>query len=233
MAGNVFEWCQDWFDNRRIYRVLRGGYWGSNSYSLRVSFRSYNSPDAGDSYSGFRCVSGSNFTSVPSEGGDFTDGEAASSGEETPLPPANNQGVIEWEKDDSQMVRIPDGPLTSAFYMDKYEVTNAQYRKFVQATGHREPKYWDNSKYNQPNQPVVGVSWHDATAYAKWAGKRLPSEAEWEYAARGGLKGKEYPWGDQEPSSSRANYGSNVGKPTAVGSYPANGYGLYDMAGNA
>ena len=72
----------------------------------------------------------------------------------------------------------------------------------------------------------------DATAYAEWVGKRLPREKEWEWAARGSLVGKEYPWGDQEPSSSRANYGKNVGKPTPVGSYPANGYELHDMAGN-
>jgi formylglycine-generating enzyme required for sulfatase activity len=139
---------------------------------------------------------------------------------------------IVWEKDGAKMVLIPAGPSTSSFYMDMYEVTNAQYRKFVRATGHREPQYWHNSEYNQPNQPVIGVSWHDATAYAKWAGKRLPSEAEWEYAARGGLAGQRYVWGDETPTAERANYGSNVGKPTAVGSYPANGYGLYDMAGN-
>ena len=54
------------------------------------------------------------------------------------------------------------------FYMDKYEVTNAQYRKFVQAIGHREPRYWDKSRFNQPNQPVVGVNWNDAVAYASW-----------------------------------------------------------------
>jgi serine/threonine-protein kinase len=135
-----------------------------------------------------------------------------------------------------------------AFYMDKYEVTNAQYRKFVQATGHRAPLYWNDPipgrgrKFNQPNQPVVTVSWHDATAYAKWVGKRLPTEKEWEWAARaekewewaarGGLKGKKYPWGNQEPSASRANYGRKRRNPTAVGNYPANGYGLHDMAGN-
>ena len=147
-------------------------------------------------------------------------------------PNKHDISEVTGSKDRSGMVLIPAGPSTPVFYMDKYEVTNAQYGKFMRATAHRKPKDWNNTKYNQPNQPVVGVSWHDATAYAKWAGKRLPSEAEWEYAARGGLKGKEYPWGDQEPSSSRANYSGNVGKPTPVGSYPANGYGLYDMAGN-
>ena len=134
-------------------------------------------------------------------------------------------------KDNSQMVLIPAGPDTESFYMDQYEVTNAQYRKFVDATGHREPEGWDNDDFNQPNQPVVGVNWHDAVAYAKWAGKRLPTEKEWKWAARGGLINKEYPWGSQKPTSSLANYrGASIGKP--IGSYPANGYGLYNMAGN-
>jgi len=134
--------------------------------------------------------------------------------------------------DRSDMVLIPAGPSTLAFYIDKYEVTNAQYNKFVQVTGHRKPYYWDNEYFNQPNQPVVGVSWYDAKAYAKWKKKRLPSENEWEWAARGGLKGKQYPWGDQKPDSNRANCGRDVGKSSPVGNYPANGYGLYDMAGN-
>jgi len=119
------------------------------------------------------------------------------------------------------------------FYMDKYEVSNGQYRIFIQATGHPEPEHWHDSRFNQPYQPVVGVSWNDATAYAKWVGKRLPTEAEWEYAARGGLVGKKYVWGNKEPTAGRANYGRKVGKTSVVGSYEANGYGLYDMAGNA
>ena len=133
-----------------------------------------------------------------------------------------------------------------AFYIDKYEVTNAQYKKFTDANSQwqkgRIPrkhhdgdylKYWNGNDYppDKGNHPVVYVSWYAAMAYAQWVDKRLPTEAEWEKAARGGLTGKKYTWGDLFDSR-RANYGENIGDTTAVGIYPANGYGLYDMTGN-
>ena len=133
-----------------------------------------------------------------------------------------------------------------AFYMDKYEVTNAQFKAFVDADPQwrkdRIPRAYHNGHYlnhwtgnRYPNgksdHPVVYVSWYAAMAYAQWKGKRLPTEAEWEKAARGGLVGQNYPWGNGI-GSNRANFGYNVGKTTYVGSYTANGYGLYDMAGN-
>jgi len=157
---------------------------------------------------------------------------------------------ITWEKDGSEMMLIPAGSFEMGdhldgiinarvhrveldeFYMDSREVTNGQYGDFMEQTGHRKPYYWNDTRFNQTNQPVVGVNWNDAVVYAKWAGKRLPTEAQWEYAARGGLAGKRYPWGDEGATAEKANYGRNVGKPAVVGSYPANGYGLYDMAGN-
>lgn len=125
-----------------------------------------------------------------------------------------------------------------SFLMDRCEVTNAQFYEFCQATERKLPEFWGKSDFHSgpdfPNHPVVGISCYEAAAYAEWAGKRLPTEAEWEYAARGGLVGKKYPLGDALDST-MANYtiaGEVIGL-VAVGSYPPNGYGLYDMAGNA
>ena len=176
-------------------------------------------------------------------------------------------------KDGAPMVLIPAGNFqmghngnattspvhtvyVDAFYMDVHEVTVGQYNQFVRETGHR-PLLADISIYSSTDRhPVVLVSWHDAMAYAKWAGKRLPTEAEWEKAARGGLVGKYHAWGDAELDGTQCNFADknlNViwdrqrvpdnnwadknlddgyAYTAPIGSYPANGYGLYDMAGN-
>ena len=130
-----------------------------------------------------------------------------------------------------------------ALFVDTREVTNARYRRFVEETGHRPPPAWDDSGLNGADQPVVALSWADGDAYCRWTGKRLPTEAEWEKAARGGLQGKAYPWGDQPPEPGgpfRANFDTGEGgdadgysHTAPVASFPPNGYGLYDMAGNA
>lgn len=124
-----------------------------------------------------------------------------------------------------------------AFYIDLHEVTIGEYKQFVKATNYR-PLPNSVSRTSPTDQhPVVEVSWRDAMAYAQWAGKRLPTEAEWEKAARGGLISQEYPWGNTIDFR-KANYNKNTKsgthnqRTTSVGTYPANGYGLYDMSGN-
>lgn len=120
-----------------------------------------------------------------------------------------------------------------SYYIDKFEVTNMQYAKFLDETDHPKPRYWSNRLYNQLRQPVVGVTWADAFAYAKWAGKRLPNEEEWEKAARGN-DGRIWPWGNI-PDGKKYN-GKMEGNltPIDVGSYPegSSPYGVMDMAGN-
>jgi formylglycine-generating enzyme required for sulfatase activity len=134
-----------------------------------------------------------------------------------------------------------------AFYIDQYEVTNEQFRAFVLANPQwgKEKileryhdggylKHWTGNTYPQGlgSHPVVYVSWYAAVAYAAWAGKTLPTEAQWERAARGELTGAKYPWGNAFPDRTRGNFGRNVGSMTPVGQYTPNDFGLYDMVGN-
>ena len=207
------------------------------------------------------------------------------------LEPMHAPKII--EQDGADMVLIPAGDFqmgsndsdayddekpvhtvyVDAFYIDKYEVTNAQFKAFVDANPQWQKdnipdKYhegfylsdWTGNRYpsGEGNHPVRYVSWYAAMAYAQWGGKRLPTEAEWEKAARGELNGQKYTWGNVAPNGTQCNFADKnlsehwsddwteaVGENWAdenvddgyfhsapIGSYPPNSYGLYDMAGN-
>jgi formylglycine-generating enzyme required for sulfatase activity len=162
---------------------------------------------------------------------------------------AHLQQLFGVKRADIFSAEVPQHTVTiDSFYLDKYEITNAKFKKFLDQNPQWRPgripshyhngnylKHWNGNDYpkGKADHPVVNVSWYAAVAYCQWADKRLPTEAEWEYAARGGLTGKAFPWGDQPADKQRANYaGSGIGQTTIVGSYPANGYGLFDVAGN-
>jgi formylglycine-generating enzyme required for sulfatase activity len=133
--------------------------------------------------------------------------------------------------------------MLSAYSIGRYEVTNAEYRRFCEATGRpypEDPEISQGKNYSAmlPRYPAVMMSWTDAAAYCLWLKNRtgkdyhLPTDAQWEKAARGGLAGKIYPWGDDKREGmAQMNSSWSVG-PVAVGSFPPNGYGLFDMVGN-
>ncbi len=123
-----------------------------------------------------------------------------------------------------------------AFYMDQYEVTNAEYGRFIEATEFNElPAHWENGVIPNglENHPVTNITWREALAYSLWAGKILPTEQQWEKAARG-LDGRLYPWGN-DYKKGIANIGlDSIRKTAAVGSFPKDisPYNVYDLAGN-
>ena len=149
------------------------------------------------------------------------------------------------DKDGSVMVYVPAGIFfmgneknsvsVDAFYIDKFPITNNQYKKFMAETNYAAPAFWKDKRFNNQDQPVVGVNWDDAVAYVNWAGKRLPEENEWEKASRG-TDGREYPWGNIKPDQSLAVFDLDISKgaPTNVGTHLSgvSPYGCYDMAGN-
>jgi len=155
-------------------------------------------------------------------------------------------------KDSMTMILIPAGeteigsnneglnekPLhivsVNAFFMDQHEVTNRQYRQFVSETGCKPAKFMNDKRFNGPEQPVVGVSLEDASAYARWVGKRLPTENEWERAARASARGVAYPNGKSiTPSKACYDLSPASDGPNDVKNYPPNQYFLYDLTGNA
>ncbi|MBL8020579.1 MAG: SUMF1/EgtB/PvdO family nonheme iron enzyme [Leptospirales bacterium] len=169
-------------------------------------------PVAGDEYTNPR--DGTVLVYIP--GGEFTMGN--DSGDEDEKP-AHKQKV-------------------AGFWLSKYEVTNEQYSKFMNAQEYPDPAFMDDADFNKPKQPVIGVKFGHAQAYCTWVGLRMPTEAEWEFAAAGG-KQFAYPTADGKISHDLANYLGKGGKDiwedvtAPVGSFPPNPYGVYDLAGNA
>lgn len=177
--------------------------------------------------------------------------------EKVQLAQGNSRGfanVSGYTETDVSMALIPEGEFlfgtdnvrTSlpAFHIDMYEATTQLYASFMQATNHGKPEHWGDVRPELDwDKPVIGVEWSDANAYCRYYGKRLPTEKEWEKAARG-IDGRTYPWGNSEPSKNLANYDGRfclafcnvyAEKLKPVASYAAgrSPYGIYDMAGNA
>ena len=188
--------------------AVRGGAYISGPDELRCSARRPMHPGARDTYIGFRVVD------VESSGRRFDWVE---------VPPADY--VIGRDAGDSRQ-RVVD---VDAFELTRTVVTNAQYERFIAETGTAPPPHWPAPA----DHPVAFVDWEEASAFCAWAGGRLPTEAEWEKAARG-TDGRAYPWGDEEEESRAVVARGLKGSTSAVGSHPtgASPYGLLDMAGN-
>jgi formylglycine-generating enzyme required for sulfatase activity len=147
------------------------------------------------------------------------------------IPPCPPNANFAWKWHTGQTYNI------AGFQLARHHVTNAEYRVFLADTGYSHPSHMDRAGFNEDRQPVLGVSWYDAVEYCGWLSRvtallyRLPTDAEWEYAARGGRENTIFPWGDAlDPQF--ACFGGQAA-PSSVGSYPPNGFGLHDMIGNA
>lgn len=141
----------------------------------------------------------------------------------------------EWGRDDE---KPPHRVWVDTFELAAYQITNEEYARFLSATGCPQPLCWNDPNFNHPKMPVVAISWHEAVSYCEWLGRatsknyRLPSEAEWERAARADAEHSLYPWGDQPPELLPDYALRWRSGPEPVGLYPPNAYGLYNMSDN-
>ncbi len=305
MAGNVAEWCADWYDDRYYAestgggppetrmaidpggpetgekRVVRGGSWVDPVSFLPTSRRYFDAPATHKSFIGFRCV-----RDVAGDAPAARDHRREAKPPSTAPAPGTEYAWIppgafamgcvaadrDCQKDEKPSHRVE---LTRGRWMGRTEVTVESFRAFVSATGYRttaesdgwslffdgrslvkkQGVSWQAPGFDQgPRDPVVHVTWYDAWAYCAWAGGRLPTEAEWEHAARGGREPAKYLWGDApEPlvdGAKQANvadeslkgryphlrvvsgYDDGYVHTSPVGAFPANGFGIHDAGGN-
>jgi len=240
LAGNAWEWTAsalraypyDAEDGREDEasagpRVVRGGTYSHGPGELRCSYRHGMLPGAVDHYVGFRlaCAPGARLE-LDIDLVDVPTGAVLLGND--PRPSA---GLALPDEAPRHTVSVSEVLLSVT------PVTNAQYLEFVQATGHAAPAHWPDGEVPAgfEQHPVTHVDWFDAGVFCRWAGARLPTEAEWEKGARG-ADARLYPWGEREPDRTLLNFagGSKHGTTSPVGSYPegAGPYGLLDTAGN-
>jgi len=251
IAGNVAEWTSSGQEGDKMMFV-RGGAWNRAPGEVyAVTFlRTMAERDTRDAGMGLRCAKDDPGGPVPSRMLRIAGGQVRLGGDDTPL-----LRLMRRHKDaisNVDEVFLGEEPQTvsvRAFQVDRTEVTNAQYRRFLEdierkgdeAVRHRDqpagknhtPRYWFNAEYNKPRQPVVGVDWFDAYAYAKWARKRLPTRDEWQRAARGDTR-RLYPWGDEFDASNCVCLEARASGPAPVGPHPRgrSPLGVTNMAGN-
>lgn len=265
MTGNIAEWVDDAYTlyedspvtnpletQTGLGRVVRGGSWNDPANDVRSANRIGMIESTASGMVGFRCAHSNN----------LPESVAMATGMPGSTPTQNSENPLAKSKLEDEMVRILGGGfwmgnsdgssdekpvhkvVLSSFYIDKYEVTNAAYMACQTAGGCRLPtrldsatrlSYYGNSLYD--NYPVINVSWVDADAFCAWSDARLPTEAEWEYAARGPssspASGIVYPWG-RNADLKFANYAGQLGDTTEVGTYDLgqSPFGVYDLAGN-
>ncbi len=240
MAGNAWEWTAsalrpypyDAGDGREDQasqepRVVRGGAYSHGPGEVRCSYRHGMLPGVVDHYVGFRLASEpATRIRLDTELVDVPAGTVLLGNDPRP-----SSGLAWPDEAPRHTVSLP------AVLLGATPVTNAQYLEFVRATGHAVPAHWldDGPPAGLEQHPVTYVDWFDADAFCRWAGARLPTEAEWEKGARG-TDARLYPWGEHEPDAALLNFarGSKRGGTSPVGAHPdgSSPYGLLDMAGN-
>ena len=260
MSGNVWEWVADWYGENYYSqspydnpagpstgksRVIRLGSWFNVEIDVTTTDRGRDDPKNYNYYYGFRCALNEDITvsqNVATEAQSVIGSIMTSQvdGMTMVYVPAGEfiMGSVEGVGEDNEHPQHT--VYLDAYWIDQTEVTNGQYSLCVSSGGCTAPLsvssltrewYYGNPQFK--DYPVIYVDWNQANDYCEWAGRQLPTEAQWEKAARG-TDGRTYPWGNQEPTANLANYGQIQGDTTAVGSYTegASPYGALDMTGN-